>query len=140
MQKPVRILAIILLLFNGVGAVYGGLCFIIQPDGSKLGMSITHLTYSPFSNYTIPGIILLVVNGILSLTIAVLTLARVQYYSLGIIAQGILLIGWLTVQIMMLRFIFILHVVMAVVGVLLIATGFYLRKISLIKWHKPRLS
>ncbi|HLP50273.1 MAG TPA: hypothetical protein VK154_05275 [Chitinophagales bacterium] len=131
MEKPVRYLALILLLFNGIGAVYGGMSFILQPDGSTLGMSLTHLTYSPFSNYTIPGIILLVVNGLLSFTIAAITLARTKYYPLAIIAQGILLVGWLVVQIILLRFLFILHIVMAVVGLLLIATGVYLNKNNL---------
>ncbi len=42
--------------------------------------------------------------------------------------QGVLLLGWLVVQIAILRFVFILHIAMAVVGLLLLAAGIYLYK------------
>jgi hypothetical protein len=55
---------IFLLLFNGFGAFYGGISFIIEPSGSLLKMSDSFLENSPFNSYLIPGIVLLCVNGI----------------------------------------------------------------------------
>lgn len=134
MQRAVTINAIILLLFNGIGAVYGGLNFIIHTDGSSLGMSVAHLNHSLFSSYLIPGIVLLVVNGLFSFVTIGLTLAGTRHHPVAIILQGVLLSGWLVIQIIILRFVFILHLVMGMVGLLLIASGVYLylknRKIS----------
>jgi len=56
-----------LLLFNGFGAIYGGWNFMVHPDGSSMQMSLDSLKHTPFHSYLIPGIILFVVNGLLSL-------------------------------------------------------------------------
>jgi hypothetical protein len=69
---------------------------------------------------------LLTVNGFLSLSITALTLARVSHYSLAIMAQGTLLLGWIIIQVLLLRFTFVLHFVMGAAGLLLIAIGYYL--------------
>jgi hypothetical protein len=57
-------LLIFLLGFLSLGAFYGGIIFIIKPDGSVFGMPSDLLKNSPFENFLIPGIILLVTFGI----------------------------------------------------------------------------
>jgi hypothetical protein len=66
MKVVTKIAVILLLLFNGVGAFYGGGSLILQADGSGLGMNVSLLERSPFSDFLIPGIVLFVVNGISS--------------------------------------------------------------------------
>ena len=53
----------ILQLFIGLGAVAGGLGLVLEPDGSNLGMPLSMLEHSPFSDFLIPGLVLLLVNG-----------------------------------------------------------------------------
>lgn len=53
----------ILQLFIGLGAVAGGLGLVLESDGSNLGMPLSMLEHSPFSDFLIPGLVLLIVNG-----------------------------------------------------------------------------
>lgn len=53
----------------GVGAVFGGGFLIIDPTGASLGMPSDIMKIPLFSNYFIPGIILLLVFGIVPLIV-----------------------------------------------------------------------
>jgi hypothetical protein len=50
-------------LFIGVSALAGGFGLISDPSGIKMNLQTEWLTGSPFSNYLIPGIVLLTVIG-----------------------------------------------------------------------------
>ncbi|KAA9353129.1 hypothetical protein [Larkinella humicola] len=52
---------LILLAFLGLGALGGGLTFILSPDGTLMGMPVSD--QSPFRSFLVPGIILFVVLG-----------------------------------------------------------------------------
>jgi len=65
-MKPTtaRNILIALLLFLGVSAIGGGLLLIISPSGKLLGgLPLSILEHSPFTNFLIPGIILLLTLG-----------------------------------------------------------------------------
>ncbi len=125
-----NILAIILLLLNGLGAIYGGVNLIAYPDGSSLQLSLSWLKYSPFSNYLVPGIILLVSNGLLSLAVIAGILMRAKISSLLVLLQGVVLTGWIIVQMLLIHTIYFLHVVMGTIGILLMVTGWLLQKLK----------
>ncbi|MBK6565913.1 MAG: hypothetical protein IPG18_12105 [Saprospiraceae bacterium] len=57
-------LLIFLLGFLSIGAFFGGILFMLEPDGSLMGMTVNFLENSPFNNFLIPGIILLLVFGV----------------------------------------------------------------------------
>ncbi|MBX2946201.1 MAG: hypothetical protein KF725_10230 [Cyclobacteriaceae bacterium] len=76
MIKTTRILIISLLLFNGISACFGGYRLISKPDGSGLDMPVSFLEHTPFSNYLIPGIVLFVANGLLSLVVAFFVITK----------------------------------------------------------------
>lgn len=125
-----NILAIILLLLNGLGAIYGGVNLIAYPDGSSLQLSLSWLKYSPFSNYLVPGIILLVSNGLLSLAVIAGILMRAKISSLLVLLQGVVLTGWIIVQMLLIHTIYFLHAVMGTIGILLMVTGWLLQKLK----------
>ena len=77
----------ILQIFIGIGAVPAGIVMIADPGGSSLGMPIEMLINSPFSDFLIPGIFLLVVNGIGSLIGGVASFLRYRFA--GEIAVGL---------------------------------------------------
>ncbi len=72
-MKTLRILACLLLLFNGTGALseVGALSRIPRAMISKFHS--TYLEHSPFKDFLIPGIILFIVNGVFSLITLVWT-------------------------------------------------------------------
>lgn len=129
-QILLKLVAIVLLLFNGMGALYGGLSFMLHPDGSGLKMSVDYLRYSPFHDFCIPGLILFVCNGIMSfIAIALVAMAH-RLASWSVILQGAILCMWIGVQVLMVRDFQALHAVMLVTGVLLLIAGALLRRWS----------
>ena len=102
-MKVVRAIAIATLAFLGIGAAAGGLMLIADPTGKRIGMPLSFLDHSPFQSFLIPGIILLVANGILSLLIMAATIRRSAGYGWWVAFQGCVLTGWITVEVIMMR-------------------------------------
>jgi hypothetical protein len=51
-------------LFVAIGAIPAGLTMILEPNGFTIGMSTDIFKDTPFNDFLIPGIFLLVVNGL----------------------------------------------------------------------------
>ena len=134
MQKTLSVVlhlvAIALLLLNGVGALYGGWQLATDPTGSSMQMPLSYLEHSPFDTYLIPGIVLLMANGAGSLVVLGLMLARSPYYPQGVIAEGFILGGWISIQMLMLQTANPLQLTFTTVAVLLIASGLGLWKLK----------
>jgi hypothetical protein len=124
----VKSISLILLLFNGLGAFYGGFLLITDPSGSTLQIPLSFLEHSPFRNYLIPGIVLIVVNGFFSFITFVTIVRKMAGYYWFIIAQGVLLCGWIIIQVLFLQQFYVpLHATFLVIGVVLIGSGYYLK-------------
>jgi len=129
MFQFIRICSLVLLAFNGLGALYGGTMLIADPTGAAMQMPLTLLEHSPFRSYLIPGIVLLLVNGCLSIAIIIVLLLRHAHAAWLVMLQGTLLSGWLLVQMAMLRMFYPpLHLTMLLVGVGLFGCGVYLKR------------
>ncbi|MFN8252026.1 MAG: hypothetical protein U0V75_09110 [Ferruginibacter sp.] len=134
MKKPavVYLLASLHLLL-GINAVAGGCMLIAKPDGSLLGMEQGWLNASPFSNYLVPGILLLLVNGMMPLYIAAGLLRKFSCKWSGPVNiypnrhwawtfslyTGITVIGWIIIQQLLTRY-FWLQPAVAATGLLII--------------------
>jgi hypothetical protein len=124
MKSKLRVTAITLLFINGLGAIWGGAGLIFDPSGNFMQMPIEFLKYTPFTNFFIPGIILLVFNGLLSIIFALNGLRSQKYFPYMSIAQGLILAIWLSVQIMMIRqFYPPLHLTFYLLGLGMIVCG-----------------
>lgn len=123
MTKALRFTAILLLLFNGIGALYGGGLLIIDPTGGKLQLPLSYLQHAPFKDYLIPGIVLFLGNGVLSCIVGFLTFTHHKRYAHFIILQGGILTGWILIQVLMVQTVYQLHYVMGAVGLALIGIG-----------------
>jgi len=128
-MKGLRTLAIILLIFNGVSASFGGIGLITSPDGSLMEMPLEWLVTTPFKSYFLPGIILLSANGLLSLLISVFVIRKNRSYEVLIVIQGLILTGWIIIQILLLNMFHWLHALYALTGLLMILTGILIRRI-----------
>lgn len=126
--KIVRILAICLLLLTAVNALIAGILFVSDPSGQKMGMSTAYLASSPFSTYLIPGWILLVVNGLMNVIAAAACIIRSKHYPFFVILQGILLSGWIIIQVILVKDLNVLHYSMLSIGLLLTFCGIILQK------------
>lgn len=133
MKKGILILTSFLLLFNGVGAVYGGWNLMAHPDGSSMDLSLSWLQHSGFKDFLIPGIVLFVTNGLFSLFIFAALLGKYRNRAWLIICQGAILTGWIIIQVIIIRTIVPLHIVLAILGLLLIVCGYMLRTDPLLK-------
>jgi hypothetical protein len=57
------------LLLIGVGGLYGGSVFLLDPSGGLMGMSLRYLDPLPLSSYFWPGVWLFVVMGVCPLLV-----------------------------------------------------------------------
>jgi len=127
MKNFIKISVILMLLFNGIGALYGGFSLITDPTGDKLQLPLNYLEPTPFRNYLVPGIVLLLVNGIFSFFTLSTIILKNKRASLYIMAQGILLSGWIIVQIILLQMFYApLHGTLLAIGILLTICGLIL--------------
>ncbi len=128
MKRSIKIIAVLLVLLNTIAALFGGSNLIEYPDGSSLSLSLTWLQHSPFQNYFIPGLILLICNGLFGITILAIVISGYKKCSWLFIAQGVILCGFIVVQVSLIRTIIGLHVFMTIVGVILILSGISLKR------------
>lgn len=123
MNKTLKVLTASLLFFTAINALVAGALFIADPSGKLMGMTTAYLKDAPFSSFLIPGIVLFVVNGVLNVAAGILTIRNHAAAARFVMLQGILLCGWIVVQILMVRDINALHIVMFSIGILLIVLG-----------------
>lgn len=122
-----RVVSICLLFLTGINAIIAGVLFIIDPTGNKMGMSTAYLAQSPFTNFLIPGITLFVVNGLMNVIVAVLSIKKHKYYPILTIIQGLLLAGWIIIQVILVNDINVLHLTMLSIGIILMIFGLILK-------------
>jgi len=132
-MKKLRIISVILLCFVALNAIIAGWLFIIDPSGSKLGMGLDWLKHSPFDNFLIPGIALFVFNGVLNILAALGVLFNWRHYSDLIIIQGMVLMSWIMVQVILLQELNLLHYLFATIGFSLVVCGIRLQQLLLNK-------
>jgi len=112
-------------VFVGLGAVFGGLAAIINPQ-DPLGITVEALKYSPFSNFLIPGIILLVVIGLGNIISALMLHLKsiFQGYISSVFSWALVI--WIVVQCIMLHAVVFLHVLYFMIGLVQAALAMFI--------------
>jgi len=126
-MKFARISAIVLLAFLGISSIAGAVPMLLDPHGQPWRIPQSSLIHSPFHSFLIPGLVLLVMNGLLSLVVLALTLRRGRDYGWWVAAQGAVLFGWLAVECVVLRVVAPAHYFYGAVALALVAAGLALR-------------
>jgi hypothetical protein len=128
--RPAALTALlVVLLLQGVGAVGGGVALVVSPGGGVIKLPLSYLDGSPFHDYLVPGIVLLVVLGVGPLVAAWALIRRPPSASLerlnpfrheywgwtaaGVIGVGLLI--WIAVEAVIIPYNF-LQPLYAVVG------------------------
>jgi len=134
-KKPIlSYLLIGLILFQAVSALGGGGGLILDPSGNSFGLPLTLLDHSPFTDFLIPGLILLLFLGIIPLICFIGLINKPSWKVLGFLNlykdqhwswtysyfTGIMLILWIDIEVMIVRVVDILHLVYSLLGVIII--------------------
>jgi len=98
-SKKYYILLGIIQIFIAISAIPAGITFIIDPSGQLNGTTTELLTNSPFSNFLIPGLFLLIVHGVGNLFSALLSFQRLNIASFAGMLLGTILILWIIFQV-----------------------------------------
>ena len=122
-MKTLRIVAILLLLFNGTGALFGGWSLITDPTGQDLHLPGELLEHSPFKDFFIPGIVLFTAIGIFSLIVLFWMTMQWKHYPILLIIEGLLVTGWIIIQMIMIREISYLQFVFMGIGIFFVLAG-----------------
>ena len=114
--------------FIGLGALGGGFMLVRDPSGIALGLPMSLLEGSPFSDFLIPGIFLLAVNGVGSMIGAGLSFTRRRYAQELAIVLGAILVGWIVIQVIIIRSFSGLHILYFILGMVELGIGLYIRR------------
>ena len=122
-QNDLRGPLMFLLLIISASALGVGYFFMEDPSGSSVGFSVDYIRFSPFEDYFWPGWILFLSIGIYGLTCFLLTVFRYRYFPFHVRLQGMVLIGWILIQVVMVRDFNLLHAICIVIGFILFIAG-----------------
>lgn len=97
---------------------------MLKPDGSNLGM----FEHSPFSDFLIPGIVLLLINGLGSIAGSITSFRLFRCAAEIGLVLGAFLIAWIILQVYWIHAFHWLHALYLCLGVVEIILAWLLRK------------
>ena len=128
MRKFAASLAVVLLLFNGFGALYGGWSLMTDPTGNQLQLPLSALEHTPFPDFLVPGTVLFFCIGVFSFVALTAMVFASRNYPLYILAEGCLLTGWIVIQLLWTGMYHPWQAMMGALGLLLMGCGWTLYK------------
>jgi hypothetical protein len=117
----------ILVAFLGVTSTVSGILMISKPDGSILNLPPGLLEGTPFSDYLLPGIILTVFVGGVNLLAVYFNLERHPGRYNWSIAGGLMICGWIVVQVILINTIHWFHFLYFIIGIMTLLTAYQLK-------------
>lgn len=111
----------VLIGFQGLSGLLGGLGLIANPTGEVMGIPIKWLEGTIFNSYIIPGVILFIALGLLPLVVYVGLWKEKNWAIIGSLITGFGLMIWIAVEIYMIGYISNppLQLIYGVIGVLI---------------------
>lgn len=122
-----KTLLFILLSFIGITAFLSGLVMISNPDGSLMGLPLSWLEGTPFKDFRIPGMILAVVVGGVNLAAVFFNLKRQANRYNWATAGGIIISGWIIIQMILIGAVHWLHLFYLAIGILIVLLAWQLK-------------
>jgi hypothetical protein len=122
-----KTLLFILVSFIAVTATLSGLILISNPDGAAMNLSLSLLEGTPFKNFMVPGLLLTTLVGGVNLLAIFYNMQRHAKRYNWAMAGGIMLIGWLIAQMILIHTLHWLHFIYLGIGLLIILISFQLK-------------
>jgi hypothetical protein len=118
-------IAVALLGLLALGGLAGGLAFVTDPTGGRLGLTVERLPgWLPFTDYLIPGAALIVLFGLLPAIVAGMLVRHSPRAWTATAALGVLLVFWSVAQIAALGLVFLTaQIGFLIVGIVLVGLG-----------------
>ncbi len=109
-------------LLVGGSAVAAGLFFVRDPSGAGV-FPLSMLEQSPFRDYLIPGLVLLIVVGLGNVAAAALSFTRHRLAAPAAIAMGVVTCGWIVCQVAFIGYVSFLQPAVFIIGLVIAALG-----------------
>lgn len=84
---------------TAIGAIPAGIGYLMDTSGQGMGTSPELLANSPLKSFLLPGLFLLLINGLANLGGSVLSFTRNRYAGQAGLVLGILLSLWIIIQV-----------------------------------------
>lgn len=120
-------LLFILVAFIAVTSTLSGLLMISNPDGDILNLSPAVLNGTPFKNFIVPGILLTAIVGSVNLLAVFFNMQRHPKRYNWSMAGGIMISGWIIVQMLLIQAVHWLHFLYLSIGILIILIAWQLK-------------
>lgn len=117
-------------LFVGVMAVPVGLVMALEPNGSPLGIPHEWVADSVFGSFLVPGLFLLLVNGVGQLVAAALAVMRTPWAPWLMGALGVVLMAWILVQVVIIPLSVLQPIIFAIGLLEVLIALFWLRRLG----------
>ena len=114
--------------FTAIGAIPAGIMFLLDTSGKLMGMNPDFLADSPLHSFLLPGLFLLIVNGIGSSIGAYLSISQNKYAGYAGLVFGSVLCIWIAVQFAWLTETSFLQPVIFIIGILEILSSWKVLK------------
>ena len=116
-------LAVALELFTALGAIPVGLMLLTDTTGASVGFPKGWIEATIFGTYLLPGLYLLLVNGIGMLVLAGLTIQRHRWapWLTGVLGAGLVI--WIAVQLVVMPEVSFLQAMFGTIGIVLVGVS-----------------
>ncbi len=85
--------------FTAIGAIPAGIGYLLDTTGQRMGVTTEMLANSPFDSFLLPGLFLLVVNGLAHVAGAWLSFSRNRFAGHAGLTLGVVLTIWIIIQV-----------------------------------------
>jgi hypothetical protein len=130
MRNTVKIVLLVFLGFVASTSIFSGLAICLNPDGSSLQLDPALLRHTVFHNFLIPGLILLIIVGGSSLAGALSIVFDHSSSQLWVLAAGIIMVGWIAGQVVLIRTYHALQLVYLITGILIAGLSFFIKPVT----------
>jgi hypothetical protein len=124
-------------VFVGIMAVPVGLMMVVEPNGSPLGIPNEWVADSAFGSFLVPGLFLLLVNGVAQLVAAALAVMRHPFAPWLMGALGVTLLAWIAIQVLIIPVSFLQPAIFVIGLVQGFVALFWLRQLGHLRFGEP---
>ncbi len=122
-MRTARKLSLAILYIICVTCLYAGARMITDPTGNSLGLPFYLLNGSLFTEYSMPGWVILITGGIFSAFVIGAIYKKVSYYSFLIMLQGTIIFILIIFQMILLSERFVVQYVFLIMAIALLGLG-----------------
>jgi hypothetical protein len=121
-----------LLFFTGITALFIGISMMSVPDGSLLKIPLSLLVRTSFTDYQIPGLMLVISVALPNMVALIFYLINHPSRFSWALASGILTLSWIIAQYSMINSFYLLDLFYFIIGLMVVMMAVQLRGKQLI--------